>query len=55
MKRKLILFLIVSCCLLGCNRKSDKPEGLLESTGAIDDINASDQNEHLWESIVNKV
>lgn len=55
MKRKLILFLIVSCCLSGCNRKSDKPEGLLESTGAIDDINASDQNEHLWESIVNKV
>lgn len=55
MKRKLILFLIVSCCLLGCNRKSDKPEGLLESTGVIDDINVSDQNEHLWESIVNKV
>lgn len=55
MKRKLILLLIVICFLFGCSRKLDKSEGVLEGTEVMDDINGSNQNKHLWESIVNKV
>jgi hypothetical protein len=55
MKRKMILFLFVICFLVGCNTKSDKFEGLVESPKVTDDTNGSNQNEQLWKSIVNKV
>jgi hypothetical protein len=55
MKRMLILFLFATCFFVGCSRKLDKFEGLVESSDLTNDTNGYKQNELLLKSITNKV
>jgi hypothetical protein len=51
----LILLLFAICFSVGCSRKLDKFEGLVESSETTDDTNSYKQNKLLLKSIINKV